>query len=278
MQKPTILLVPVLLLMGALMACGSPIAAGQSPTATPTEESNFVTQEGVQGIRGLSQEQVDEIRQKMGLSTEPEDLAILERLINYQFSFREELGLPSDPAHIYETAMEVLETRQGPRPQDYGLFLSEAESAELAARTASGGTMTELDEWLKDAYPEVYGGIYLDHQAGGVVKALFTRLDEVDQEAIAARFAAPERLQFEVVEHSWAKLHEQYMAASLGREELREQGVPVTTVELRVTENAVYVRVEEVSSEKVEAIKTAWGDNITVRQGSPDGVIWHSRN
>ena len=168
-------------------------------------------------------------------------------------AFRTEFGLRIDPGFVSDV------TSFDP---DWGVPLTAGESTDLAQRVKVQAELGPLQASLNKLDPAIFGGLYIDQHAGGIVDIALTRdLDATSMDALVATAPSGARLRFRQVAHSWAEL--QGLQAAIGK----FLGAGVTYVSSDVVNNTVEVSVDNNPPAALTTLLAAHRETIVERPG-----------
>lgn len=166
----------------------------------------------------------------------------MEELINsempYWVGFRSQLGFDTSENIIRELA---LSRRGAESVVEWSVPLSGDETAELDRRIRLQEEAGLATDHLKKI--ESFGGLYIDHHAGGYVQLNFTDMPSaIERAEVESLFDTPKSLRFRLVERSLAELREAQSAV------VAAELSPVTMVAVDVIANELVVGTHDRSS------------------------------
>lgn len=168
-------------------------------------------------------------------------------------AFRSEFGLRADPGFVSSvTAFDP----------DWGLPLTAGESADLAQRVKVQAGLGPLQASLSELDPALFGGIYIDENAGGIVDiALTGDIGAASMDTLVGSAPFGAKLRFRQVAHSWSEL--QVIQAAIGT----FLGAGITYVSSDVVNNTVEVSVADNPPPALGALLAAHQGTIVERPG-----------
>lgn len=180
--------------------------------------------------------------------------------------FRQEFGLNSDPAYI---ASLYASPSVDAMSQDYGTPLTQDELHDMRSRLVLQNAVDSLGAQAAAAYPDTYGGMWIDQQAGGIVHLAFTRNAAASVAALAQtvpQFAAD--LVPNTVAYTLNQLSATVAAISADVQSLSGQGINILGVHLDLLGNAVDAMVPSVTTSIVAALTGTYGNLVTTLSAS----------
>lgn len=172
--------------------------------------------------------------------------------------FREAFGLRSDSTFVQGTLRNPAFSSEA-----YGVPLSTAEIAELFRR-ARIQVATEDDAIPFARTLPGFAGAYLDQHQGGRPVLLFTKPETIERDAIAKLLPDDADLQIGRARRTESELAELKARATAEREEWAAQGIDIVRVGIRPSLNTIRIGVLKLTSDKDEALKTAYGADVVV--------------
>lgn len=136
-----------------------------------------------------------------------------------------------------------------------GMRFSRSEARELRQRIAAGEEINALANRHLAGARQTFGGVYLDHAAGGVMTVLVTSGASRHRAVLAARTAHPARLRVREVRYSLAALEAAQRRVHEASAALRRSGTEVVLSSIDVRRN----RVTTVVGGPVEPARRALG-------------------
>lgn len=121
-------------------------------------------------------------------------------------AFRRSLGFRADPGYVRSLYAARRSGQLASSDSTTGTLFTAQEAREWRDREAALRAATPIQQKLHDTPDPTYGGLWLDHQAGGLVTVAFTRDVERREIELRALTTRPDRLRMVRVEHSLAEL------------------------------------------------------------------------
>lgn len=182
-----------------------------------------------------------------------------------QARFREDIGMGRPAGEIERM---IRNPRAYQAVEALGLFVTPPELRELRVRFDMQHKLGPLRAYGSERVEE-FADLYIDHEAGGVVRVGFTTDADSHLALLRARFPYPDRVEVFTARHSLATLsavQSEIMNARAGRDPVTE-GTYVT--EIDVIRNAVVVRVDDADARR-DALQARFGaDRLIVETGAP---------
>jgi hypothetical protein len=186
-----------------------------------------------------------------------------ERSVDKQdLEFRESMGLESDLDVVKEIVADPANQKA---TEKYGVALTKDEVAELERRVAvqenyAPKVKTQAEKTLGKSG---FAGMYIDQQAGGVLKvgvvgnATPASLSKQVDDAVPASVD----VEYFQAKHSLAELERLHEAVNNQMESLDKKGVTIVSVETDVKENVVRVGVKELNKKTEALVKKAFASD-----------------
>lgn len=134
-------------------------------------------------------------------------------------------------------------TASGLNTTQAGIPITGIESIELTRRDNAGLSVSRLSDELQSRWPDTYGGFWLDHKAGGVLRVATTR-DSADLTArIRSAVPAETVVSMEHATYSLAALADISKSLWGDVDSYRDQGLELTSSHISAQRNGVIVSV-----------------------------------
>lgn len=172
-------------------------------------------------------------------------------------NFRKDLGFRADAPYVRRLAEAPAQLGS---TSFLGSLFTSSEVDELLVRMDLMDSFKAVREWAEDAAPDTFGGLYVDHLDGGVLKVKFTGNAENRRAVLEGLVPHPERLVLTSVDRSLASLVEQQVRVDLASPELVKQGVHITSTSVSERENRLEVSL--LADEEVELARSVLGWDV----------------
>ncbi|MDR6227285.1 S1 family peptidase [Desmospora profundinema] len=187
-----------------------------------------------------------------------------EALVDEQdLEFREAMGLETDVDAVREIVNEPANQQS---IDEYGVALTDQEVAEIERRiTIQEKHAPKVEAQAKKTLgKQRFAGMYIDQQAGGVLKvgvvgnATPASLSKHVIDAVPASVD----VEYFQADHSLSKLERTHQAVNQGMKSLDQEGVTVVSVETDVKENVVRVGVKDLDKQAESRLKDRFGSSV----------------
>lgn len=184
--------------------------------------------------------------------------ASVERLINADRFMRSGLGFNDSVAHVKSLYFDPSLTT---RNRAYGAVLTPAEETELRVRLKLQEDGPKIEQYVSQhSLIAVFGGIYLDHQAGGLLTVGFTRDAELHSAALTELVANPGRFRVVTVSKTLEELQARITEIQAEEGTLFALGFDLTWSETDTKLNQVRIKGVEVSSKGCASASARYPD------------------
>lgn len=178
----------------------------------------------------------------------------------FEIAERRRLGLDSSPNYV-----RGLDGQKLP-PSWMNIRLTAAELEEFERRTRVGLSFGRVEKLMKKRAPTTFGGIWLDHEAGGVAVVATTDRASLPLADVRALLPADAAIRVETVQNSEASLRQMHAELIDDWTELETLKINALRIGLHVRENIVEVRLASKSPESdVDRFLQRYGYSPTLR-------------
>jgi hypothetical protein len=176
-------------------------------------------------------------------------------------SFREDFGFPAKESYVRDLlgnprAREALET--------YGAPLTSTEQLEVEKRGAVVEAADRLRTYAEREASDHFAGLYMDQQAGGLLRVGFTAAVDDHAAVVRSRFPYPERLRFFRAKRTLDELNALQARINDQMPDLRDAGIEVRTVSVEIPDNVVEVGVVDAPERAERRLEQRFGDGVRV--------------
>lgn len=151
----------------------------------------------------------------------------------------------------------------------YGVPLTSAEQGELDARDrAIDAAREHIDPYGRGTAASTYGGVWLDHAAGGIIRVSFTQNSDQHLQQIRTFYPYPDRLQASTVSAAFPTLVQVRDAIDADMESLTLEGIQINALYEDIADNSVKVGLEQPNGVVEATLRLRYGPEVTVEQQS----------
>lgn len=199
----------------------------------------------------------------------PKDLRSTEEFADAQ-RFREGFHLKSDDDYVIRSLSDPAEFSNR---EDWGVPLTQSETAELARRVEIQNQLGEAAIWAAANATDVYGGMWIDQSRGGLPVVMLSKDAVAARDGIVGRVPDGINLEFREVQRSQAELektrdeiNQAWLAGSL-------KPIPIVSTGIDTTTNTVLVGLEQHSPDWEAVLTEQFSVGLTFREDSSGSVF-----
>jgi hypothetical protein len=201
------------------------------------------------------------IRATVASDRRPTDHSLNSNVAN-AIDFRRSFGFVSDATVV--AAYEADESLN----RDYGVALTQPETAEMARRDAIAVAVGPMVAELRQT--DGFAGLFIDQAAGGVVDFAFVGEVPLPSDWTGRYLPPGTEVRFRTADYSYAELRELQDLITKDWLQLKSDGIPLVSVGVDPRMNRVLVGVDGSPEDAAPVFSEAYGPRVTVRQEQPE--------
>ncbi len=185
-------------------------------------------------------------------------------------SYRQRHALTSDATTVNTSLSPSTNPTYNRSMGAYGMPLLPTEFAEMNERNrAIDAVRTTIDQYGATTGAGTYGGAWLDHAGGGVIRVGFTQNATPHLQPLKALFPYPSRVVVEQVSATLATLESVTDQVGAQITSLESEGIVINSLFADVSDNTVKVGVSNPTSTTEQTLRTRFGPEIKLEAALP---------